>query len=1089
MTVGTAVPLRTIADKCVIWHAPYTGDVLTVPGTLLDPSSQEALQHYLANAGRLFINGQNVAFGLTQNKTVLNPFVTNVLKVTYVGTAGAVTTITPGKTPAKGAAPIGAETFYDVAHVYPPGDDFPATGPLGIGSTYAARNQVAVDNITSSGIPVVDVAGIDYLLPNGNPAIEWYADLTSAALGKTSKVVYSNVGWEAIDPALITGTTTLKNRRVELIHNVLDYLRTGTLKGKIVGSSSGTVGAITGESVFVRAVSVHTGKTVATANSTDGTYTFAGLDPTGSYYIDAVATGYLSAIHTQTGYFHGATTTEVDLTLVQAAPGSITGKVTDQSGTPVAGAFVTATDTSNPSLTYTSSVPTQLNDGTYVILNVPVGPSYIVRVSNLAQLAYSSSKPPSYGGGEVGAAPAVTVNTGVTTPNINFQLIGQPGVVTGTVHKKDANGNDTGIPILNAIVTATGQVTGGTGTPPTFVAKVDPKSPNGSYSLSLIPGTYSLVASAPGYGPSAAVAITITANQRLTENFLLGAVSPGTISGLVATSSGVPLGGATVTVTDLSGNVLTTTQTTTPITVPANSYVYNYKVTVAAGSQVNVTASKPGYNPPGGVPVVQTVTVVSGQDTPNINFILDALHTFPGGGFGGLTLVSAPFEYNGATQSAATLFGIPAADVANHNFLFDTWGGSGYIKYPTPPADTFHLGIGYFLAEGNQAITLSLTQPGLPASQVQPGNAFRIHLKPGWNMIGDPYPFSINFLNCNIEDPLGGAQVQVLTAQHLANPPIGAALWTYTSGNYQLAYTLDAYVGYWLFAFRQVDLIVPISAQQSRAVARGVGNTNPVGAITGVGTSGNGWQLTLRAQAGTLASAPGIFGVAHSAAETYDLYKLNAPPAVGSQSVSLTFPHADWTNKSGDYSVDIRSANVNSHVWKFNVASNVSKQPVVLNWSGTARLPAKESLVLTDLDTNTQIDLRTRQSYTVAPGATTVRHFQLEARRSTAQTLQVLDLAARPSIGRGVSTTRTVAVSYRLTSDATVSITVTRNGSLVRRMTLQEGKTTGPIEALWDLKTDQGKPARPDVYMLEVRAEDSEGHVVRSVIPVRILDN
>ena len=64
-----------------------------------------------------------------------------------------------------------------------------------------------------------------------NAAIMWYSNAQSG------KVVFSPFGWEAINPEFYLttapNTCVFKNRRVELTHNVLDFLRTGRLVGQV----------------------------------------------------------------------------------------------------------------------------------------------------------------------------------------------------------------------------------------------------------------------------------------------------------------------------------------------------------------------------------------------------------------------------------------------------------------------------------------------------------------------------------------------------------------------------------------------------------------------------------------------------------------------------------------------------------------------------------------------------------------------------------------------------------------------------------------------------------------------------------------
>ena len=74
-----------IANRCIVWIAPFTGDVLAGAGTLADTATQSALRAYVAAGGRLCISGEDVGSTLTQNGSTNNAaggFLFDVLNAT-----------------------------------------------------------------------------------------------------------------------------------------------------------------------------------------------------------------------------------------------------------------------------------------------------------------------------------------------------------------------------------------------------------------------------------------------------------------------------------------------------------------------------------------------------------------------------------------------------------------------------------------------------------------------------------------------------------------------------------------------------------------------------------------------------------------------------------------------------------------------------------------------------------------------------------------------------------------------------------------------------------------------------------------------
>lgn len=1112
-----------VAERAVIWHSPYSGDLFVGPGTILDATVQNQLKTFVASGGRLLVTGQDIAWGLTLGGSQpANDFLNNTLHAQYllddIFTAPS-SPVPPDRNEIKmtaadpkglgrGGLPIGWETwFLPILHNYPGGPpplDFPpAAGSIYLFSTntaqareFGANNQAAPDVVsfiddgaTSTFKPYpgttayFDDVDARYNLPGipgqngtGPPAIMWYTDNTA-----NSKIVFSPFGWEAINPETATvGTATIfLNRRTELLHNALDYMRTGRIFGfiRVINASGGPSTPLGG--ARVRAVDTN-GQIYTATSLNDGSYTLLGLYPSGIYGVDAIKAGFVTQ-HAISTAFHGAYQSETDFYLTQAQPGAVSGLgdiITDAStGQPVAGAIVTALDTTNPNDPNAPSYSSPPSDSTghYMISNLPAS-TYTLFVSNLGKgvLAnYVSSIPVNYTG--------VVVTASSVVDNKPFALKSKPGTITGFVHIANPDGSDSGKPLPGATVTATSGTV-------TFTTAPAVSGPDGSFTLPNVdPGTYGLVASAPGYAPTTpSVSVVVTTNQLTAGVILLEKqIPPGSISGLVATSGGIPVSGATVTETDPAGGTqtVTTGQVLTKTLPNGNAYTYNYSFSVVpAGTTVQVTATKAGYTPKPN-PDTQSVTVVQGTESTGINFTLDPLFVFDND----LALVSMPYLFTtdgtatGPLLDPVTLLGVPGSDVSSRAFAFVTWDATSqrYIYFPTPPADGFHLGRGYFLQDTNTGTTLALTNAtGIPAAKDVTGAyaAFPIALQQGWNMIGTPFTTPVDFSKLQVKEA-DGTLVNVPAAQTGTNPDLGAALWTYAHGSYQVVYTLDPFRGYWLLANKPVTLIVTASAQQGRSLStmdRALEYTNS--------TAGD-WKLKLVASASGVITSQAMLGAHRAAADTYDRFKMMAPPTLHDTDVTITFDHNDWANKSGRYAVDVRSASNAS--WDFVVRSNQVNQPLTLTWPNLAQI-GRRDVTLTDLDSQVSFNLRNRSAYTIPNGSGPLaRHFRMTVQRATRQKLQIVNVVTRQAGSRASGASSTASVDYTLTSDAQVEVSVLRGGRRVRR--LGSGtRAAGASTEVWDLKDDRGVTLPASVYLVEVRAMDRDGRMVRRQTPLVI---
>ena len=1091
---GSTTPRQvTVAESAVIWHAPYAGDVFSGPGSIVETDTQLRLRAFVKNGGRLLMSGEDLAFALSLGQTgAINPFLTDVLHVNYVGDyVGDYIINMVGGT---GIHPISTDYTYVspgiILHPWldagapptyiPPSSAATAYLRTPLAGTpprsYSAHNNPLPDQIAFTAALAPDKAGIDATYANGSPAIVWYTDTSAAPI--VSKVVFSPFGWEGITPEYFTGTGNpapifLKNLRTMLTHNAGDYLRTG----RIVGAIRDVNGATGISHAFVRAVSTDPNIPVAqrtvgtTYSQADGSYVIDGLDANGLYSIDAAAPGYITQ-HSFLVYFHGGWRTRYDQFMTKAQAGTISGTVTTvANGSPAPGVIVVATGVASNDV---FQAITDAN-GKYTIKNVPALDTYKVSTpltspGNLTSLGYGGSIPAAYDG-VAPNPPAVAVGNAQDVIGVDFKLKQFPGRILGKV-----TDIDTGLPIANATVSGAGS----TAITATTIA-------DGTYTLTgADPGSYAVTASASGYATNnPALTVQVSSNaDTINANIALKAVAPGSLSGLVMTSGGLPVSGATVIVSTLVGTEIA--RTTTGSVQTTGSYTYNYRfASIPAGAQVKVAASKSGYTVKTGVQTAGPINSnPTGPEVQGVNFVLDPLHAFGND----LTLVSAPQEYSGvAGGNIGDLLGVPSADRTSKAFSFIAWDtdSARYINYPTPPADTFHLGKGYFLSDSNPAAALSLVDPGIDAPKNTDGSykPFNIPLKTGWNLIGDPFSLSLNFLTLKVQEADGSIK-DVQAAQIGSNPALGSALWTYEHGNYAVVFTLDAYRGYWIRAYRPVTLIVDQSSAQGRSSATSIAST-----IFEGNANGGGFKLTINAEAGTTRSAPGILGVNSSASNGYDKFKVEAPPVISPKSVNLTFDHPDWAAQAGKYSVDVRSSAGTAHKWDFTVTSNVDGEPVRLTWPNLGTVPGKFDLVLTDVDAQTSMKLRTQSGYVIptsrSAGSIT-RHFTLEVKRAERAKLTLSDVGARTNGAADGRAATSADIHYNLSSPASVEVIITQGGRKVRAVEQGHTRAAGTAQIVWDLRDDKGALVPANNYSVEVKAKDDSGNVTRKVTPLLI---
>lgn len=1057
------------APRIVIWGSPYAGNVWAGPGHILDPEVQTLIRSFLQNSGRMVFSGQDIAWALSLRGAVANQFMNDILRVSFDSDTADDVFLIPyqrlrhvlqgvpapqGEDPNPIANnPGGIRIWYrfegttirpdepvdlnlsDPAayRVFPAIDDFDVIPPLGATSstplyTDAAWNQVWLDTVTVN--PNARVVyrytqprvNTGTLLGTSDHAGSYYTDSATR-----SKVAFLAFGLEGVNsfyndgPTIgFQGTLWCRAYRNKILHNAFGWMTHNVLQGTVRQYDPDTRTFTPLPRALVRVVGIvppsiaqqTTGYAITDSN---GFYRIVGLEA-GAYVVDAERPGFKTQHpETVTLVANGDSNPGIiNLIMLATPPGQISGRVIDINNQPMRGAVIRATNTQDPELTVeVFSDP----DGTFLIPRVPVGTWNVTVVS----LSFGGYRLPPVQPTPDGVYRDVVVQSGQTTNVGDFVLEPEPGTVTGVVTDVD-----TGAPIPNARVTAVA----GTNTR----ADVTTDS-NGQYTFSVPAGEYVITAVAAGYAPESQT-LSVPANTTSTLNFQLAKLPPGSASGKVTRR----FGGAPepdVTVELRFGTTVVQTATT-----DANG---NYSFPSVPPGEYVVVPSKSGFT---FIPNQRTITINPGQNTAIGEFKSEPLRTF----FKGRFLVSAPYAY---TQDVKDLLDVPTSAT----FRFFSWdpAQTRYVFYPNAPANRFELGRGYFI---ETSVDLPLTSTGTPANPAQP---FEIALQAGWNLIGNPFTFDVNWSAVQVIDPDTNTPVSLTTA--VGKGIVANALWGYSFGAYTATTRMKVWEGYWLYAYRDTRLLIPPSAAATTAAP----------SRSAVANAG-GWHLTLEVESGELRDRAYV-GVSRAATAGYDSgYDLLKPPPVGADYVHISLPRLNWGTQSGTYGVDIQPA-TRSARWEFVVETSQPNREVTLRWPDAQQLPRAANLVLVNLDTGERRYLRTTGAYTFRTGATGVSRFRLEM-ASSGGLLRIQQVQVNS--GRGTQHT----IAFQLTGDATVQVNILSGGKVVRQLLNQATRSAGMQQAVWDGRDQGGVALPPGAYTIEIRAVSEDGQVARATAPI-----
>ncbi|MFQ5809772.1 MAG: carboxypeptidase regulatory-like domain-containing protein, partial [Armatimonadota bacterium] len=630
----------------------------------------------------------------------------------------------------------------------------------------------------------------------------------------------------------------------------------------------------------------------------------------------------------------------------------------------------------------------------------------------------------------------VTVLPAQNTPNVDFALTSADGTLEVTVTDSEAVPS----PVPNATVQVKDATSG---------ASVTSGITDGSgqVSFSLQPGDYDVSAGAAGYETSPDQNVTITPLTTTAITIALVEVPPGSISGLISRQTdGSLVDGALVEVFSGGLKIAETTSQATPI--PGIPETANYLIDPVKAGDHTVIATKSGLTM---IPTSRTVTVVTAQRTGNVNFQVKPLYTFPAG----LSMTSVPYDLSGTPL--ATVLGIPPSEVMLAAYNPTT---AAYILYPSPPADAFHLGTGYWIYL--DALT-DLTTSGPVAT-----DPYRRPLLAGWNLIGDPFRGTVDYSMVMVEDRTGAL---MSLSDAFGAGILQSGLFTWMFGGYRTSLILTPFTGYWVLAFEQCTLVVPrpvgtlaapSSAGLASRAAAGQANVEPFRRPR------DGWSVRIAVTAGSAEDSDNYLGVGIDATDGYDRhYDVQEPPApVSGTGVTAAFTGVGDTALAAD----IRSSAGEAKDWSFVVHADEPDQEVRLTWPDLAAMPRTYACTLVDVDGESRVSMRTQRGYTFSSGAGgAARRFLIEVRQGGAGGLAVTGFVVAD--GRGAKT-----LAYTLTREARVSVQVLNvAGRVVRGLAQAQQRSAGQNELMWDLRSDNGTRVPDGFYVVRLVAKSADG--------------
>ena len=387
-----------------------------------------------------------------------------------------------------------------------------------------------------------------------------------------------------------------------------------------------------------------------------------------------------------------------------------------------------------------------------------------------------------------------------------------------------------------------------------------------------------------------------------------------------------------------------------------------------------------------------------------------------------------------------------------------------YAFFPDPFITSLLPGQGFWLFNGSLAdIQLPSDRTEIPATQ-QVG----VGLATDWNQIGCPYTVPTRLFDTQVitsdnatrtfQSAVNAGIVRPVLYEYSPDPISASQPGTYTfSGDTNTLF--NPWRGYWIRALQDITLVY-----NATALVGPFARSNGQDFLR----LQSGWEISLQASGSERSSQVVSLGQDSASQDTYDTRDVDYPPDLGG-GVRLAVLHPDWGRNAGAYLRDIRGASRTAMRWQMQADAPANEQ-VALRWN-LRQAPADVQFTLVDLQTGARRHMRTTSGYVFNTGPfAESRAFEVLAERRSRPSLAIPSMQAVP--GRG----RSVAVSFTLTSDATVAAVIeSPTGRRVRTLAVDYPGVAGPNSIGWDGRDDEGRLVPSGQYRCRVLVHTPDG--------------
>lgn len=408
-----------------------------------------------------------------------------------------------------------------------------------------------------------------------------------------------------------------------------------------------------------------------------------------------------------------------------------------------------------------------------------------------------------------------------------------------------------------------------------------------------------------------------------------------------------------------------------------------------------------------------------------------------------MQVISIPFELN--NTSIENIFGSLGV-YDKKSWRLAHYRNGRNIEYQTPGFPEMTRGLGYWFNSKVDASTLT-TGAGTAGANDQ-ANPFKMELAAGWNQIGNPYPFNIDWSDVLADNPnvsgVGGLKVYDGSIQNFKNTD-----------------DLKKFEGGFVFADNPVTLNLKVGLRNTFTAGRKKENE------ISSDLNGDNWQVPLILQQGNSLWELSGFGMHRSASASKDSYDDMRLPRLD-EFLDATFKHPEY--KSPNFSRDIVPTEEH-HEWTFSIESSDQLSDINLAWDNTTFGDNTANLYLLDKTDAAWINMRRESSVSFKGGQ---REFKLFYSKRGDVLSPGIFLLSKPYPNPSTGEVKINLVLPDSQSSYHVEVYILDNLGRLIRTSMNEKMNGGAHRLRWDGLNAEGTACKSGVYFIRMKINGTE---------------